>query len=65
MPDFPEELIRVNAILCEYVTIHDAIFKISWRRHSQFQDFSRPLTLGLTLETSVGWHPNWLLFHQH
>jgi hypothetical protein len=33
-------------------------------RQSQFQDFSRPLTLGLTLETSVGWHPNWLLFHQ-
>ena len=32
MPDLPEELIRANAILCEYVTIHDAIFKFSWRK---------------------------------
>ena len=32
MPDLPEELIRVNAILCEYITIHDAIFKFSWRK---------------------------------
>lgn len=32
MPDLPEELIRVNAILCEYVTIHDTIFKFSWRK---------------------------------
>lgn len=32
MPDLPEKLIRVNAILGEYVAIHDAIFKFSWRR---------------------------------
>jgi hypothetical protein len=32
MPDLPDELIRANAILGEYVTIHDAIFKFSWRR---------------------------------
>jgi len=30
MPDLPEELIQANAILREYVAIHDAIFKISW-----------------------------------
>ena len=32
MPDLPDDLIRTNAILGEYVTIHDAIFKFSWRR---------------------------------
>lgn len=32
MPDLPEELTRTNAILGEYVTIHDAIFKFSWRK---------------------------------
>jgi hypothetical protein len=32
MPDLPEELIRANAILGEYVVIHDAIFKFSWRK---------------------------------
>lgn len=32
MPDLPEELIRANAILDEYVVIHDAIFKFSWRK---------------------------------
>ncbi len=32
MPDIPEELIRTNAILGEYVVIHDAIFKFSWRK---------------------------------
>jgi hypothetical protein len=32
MPDLPEELIRANAILREYVAIHDAIFKFSWRK---------------------------------
>ena len=32
MPDLPDELIRANAILGEYVAIHDAIFKFSWRR---------------------------------
>jgi hypothetical protein len=32
MPDLPDELIRTNAILGEYVTIHDAIFKFSWRK---------------------------------
>lgn len=30
MPDLPEELIRANAILGEYVAIHDAIFRFSW-----------------------------------
>ena len=32
MPDLPDELIRTNAILGEYVAIHDAIFKFSWRK---------------------------------
>jgi len=32
MPNIPEELIRTNAILGEYVAIHDAIFKFSWRK---------------------------------
>jgi len=32
MPDLPEELIQANAILGEYVAIHDAIFKFSWRK---------------------------------
>ncbi|HSQ50499.1 MAG TPA: hypothetical protein VLL94_04450, partial [Nitrospiraceae bacterium] len=32
MPDLPDKLIRTNAILGEYVTIHDAIFKFSWRK---------------------------------
>ena len=32
MPGLPEELIRANAILGEYVAIHDAIFKFSWRK---------------------------------
>ena len=32
MPDLPKELIRANAILREYVAIHDAIFKFSWRK---------------------------------
>ena len=32
MPDLPDELIRTNAILDEYVAIHDAIFKFSWRK---------------------------------
>jgi hypothetical protein len=29
MPDLPDELIRTNAILDEYVSIHDSIFKFS------------------------------------
>jgi hypothetical protein len=32
LPDLPEKLIRVNGLLGEYVAIHDAIFKFSWRR---------------------------------
>jgi hypothetical protein len=32
MPDLPEELTRTNAILDEYIAIHDAIFKFSWRK---------------------------------
>ena len=32
MPDLPKELIRANAILREYVAIHEAIFKFSWRK---------------------------------
>ena len=32
MPDLPDELIRANTILGEYVAIHDAIFKFSWRK---------------------------------
>ena len=33
-------------------------------KHSQFQGFSKPLTLDLTLETSIDWPPNWLLFRR-
>jgi ATP phosphoribosyltransferase regulatory subunit HisZ len=32
MPDLPDELILANAILREYVAIHDTIFKFSWRK---------------------------------
>ncbi|HEV8327037.1 MAG TPA: hypothetical protein VGQ08_06095 [Nitrospiraceae bacterium] len=32
MQGLPEELIQANAILDEYVVIHDAIFKFSWRK---------------------------------
>jgi hypothetical protein len=32
MPDLPDELIRINAILDEYASIHDSIFKFSWRK---------------------------------
>ena len=32
MPDLPDELIRTNALLDEYVKIHDSIFKFSWRK---------------------------------
>ena len=32
MPDLPDELTRTNTILGEYVAIHDAIFKFSWRK---------------------------------
>jgi hypothetical protein len=32
MPDLPEELIQAHAVLDEYVAIHDAIFKFSWRK---------------------------------
>ena len=32
MAEIPKELIRTNAILGEYVAIHDTIFKFSWRK---------------------------------
>ena len=32
MPELPDGLIRTNDILGEYVAIHDAIFKFSWRK---------------------------------
>lgn len=32
IPGLPEELIQAHAILGEYVAIHDAIFKFSWRK---------------------------------
>ena len=32
MQDLPEELIRANEIFREYIAIHDAIFKFSWRK---------------------------------
>ena len=32
MPDLPDELIRTNALLDEYASIHDSIFKFSWRK---------------------------------
>ena len=46
MPDLPDELIRVNAILHEYVAIHDAIFKFSWRKTIPIPGLFKPTDFG-------------------
>jgi hypothetical protein len=46
MPDLPNELIRVNAILHEYVAIHDAIFKFSWRKALPIPGLFKPTDFG-------------------
>lgn len=46
MPDLPDELIRANAILDEYVSIHDAIFKFSWRKTLPIPGFFKATDFG-------------------
>ena len=46
MPDLPNELIRVNTILHEYVAIHDAIFKFSWRKALPIPGLFKPTDFG-------------------
>ena len=46
MPDLPNELIRVDAILHEYVAIHDAIFKFSWRKTIPVPGLFKPTDFG-------------------
>jgi hypothetical protein len=46
MPDLPDELIRINAILHEYVAIHDAIFKFAWRKAIPIPGFFKPTDFG-------------------
>jgi hypothetical protein len=46
MPDLPDELIRVNAILHEYVAIHDAIFKFAWRKAIPIPGLFKPTDFG-------------------
>jgi len=46
MPDLPDELIRINAILREYVTIHDAIFKFAWRKAIPIPGLFKPTAFG-------------------
>lgn len=46
MPDVPDELIRVNAILHEYVAIHDAIFKFAWRKAIPIPGLFKPTDFG-------------------
>lgn len=46
MPDLPNELIRVNAILHEYAEIHDAIFKFSWRKALPIPGLFKPTDFG-------------------
>ena len=46
MPDLPEELTRVNRILGEYVAIHDAIFKFSWRKALPIPGLFKPTDFG-------------------
>src|SRR3954468_13373221 len=47
MPDLPNELIRVNAILHEYVAIHDTIFKFSWRKTLPIPGLFKPTDFGV------------------
>jgi hypothetical protein len=46
MPDLPDELIRINAILQEYVAIHDAIFKFAWRKAIPIPGLFKPTDFG-------------------
>jgi hypothetical protein len=46
MPDLPDELIRANAILGEYVSIHDAIFKFSWHKALPIPGFFKATDFG-------------------
>ncbi|NWF71867.1 MAG: hypothetical protein HXY51_02315 [Nitrospirae bacterium] len=46
MPDLPDELIRINAILHEYVAIHDAIFKFAWRKAIPIPGLFKPTDFG-------------------
>jgi hypothetical protein len=50
MPDLPNELIRVNTILHEYVAIHDAIFKFSWRKALPIPGLFKPTNFGAHLK---------------
>ena len=50
MPDLPNELIRVNTILHEYVAIHDAIFKFSWRKALPIPGLFKPTDFGAHLK---------------
>jgi hypothetical protein len=47
MPDLPDELIRANTILDEYVSIHDAIFKFSWRKALPIPGFFKATDFGV------------------
>lgn len=46
MPDLPNELIRINAILHDYVAIHDVIFKFSWRKALPIPGLFKPTDFG-------------------
>jgi len=46
MPDLPDELIRINSLLHEYVAIHDAIFKFSWRKAVPIPGLFKPVDFG-------------------
>jgi hypothetical protein len=46
MPELPDELIRVNAILHEYTAIHDAIFKFAWRKAIPIPGLFKPTDFG-------------------
>ena len=47
MPDLPKELIQANAILGEYVAIHDAIFKFSWHKALPIPGFFKATDFGV------------------
>ena len=51
MPDLPNELIRVNTILHDYIAIHDAIFKFSWRKAIPIPGLFKPTDFGAHLKT--------------
>ena len=47
MSDLPKELIQANAILGEYVAIHDAIFKFSWHKALPIPGFFKATDFGV------------------